>query len=89
MQFGVDTRRDLTYASVDGGTLKLDLYLPRDTSGSCPVVLYLHGGAFMVGTRADFAEDRLVPVVRHGVAIASAHGPAVLGAVAEFFRARV
>ena len=50
----------------------LDLYLPEDTSGECPVVLYLHGGAFMVGSKANNAEERLIPVAQSGIAIASA-----------------
>lgn len=50
----------------------LDLYLPDDTNDECPVVLYLHGGAFMVGSKANNAEERLVPVARSGIAIASA-----------------
>jgi acetyl esterase/lipase len=68
----VDIHRDLPYATVDGRTLRLDLYLPEDANGECPVVLYLHGGAFMVGSRANNAEERLIPVARSGIAIASA-----------------
>jgi acetyl esterase/lipase len=68
----VEVVRDLTFASPDGSDLKLDLYLPPERSGSCPVVLYLHGGAFMVGDRTVFAQERLEPVARAGIAIASA-----------------
>lgn len=69
---GVELRHDLAYASADGRPLELDLYLPEDRAGTCPVVLYLHGGAFMVGARTDYAEERLLPVVRSGIAVASA-----------------
>ncbi len=69
---GVEIRRDLPYATVDGRSLMLDLYLPEDTNGECPVVLYLHGGAFMVGSKANNAEERLIPVAQSGIAIASA-----------------
>jgi acetyl esterase/lipase len=69
---GVEIRRDLPYASVDGRSLLLDLYLPEDTNDEYPVVLYLHGGAFMVGSRANNAQERLIPVARAGIAIASA-----------------
>jgi len=69
---GVEIRRDLPYATVDGRSLMLDLYLPDDTNDECPVVLYLHGGAFMVGSKANNAEERLIPVARSGIAIASA-----------------
>jgi acetyl esterase/lipase len=68
----VEVVRDLTYASPEGAALKLDLYLPPERSSSCPIVLYLHGGAFMVGDRTVFAQERLEPVARAGIAIASA-----------------
>ncbi len=68
----VEVVRDLTYACPDGAALKLDLYLPPERSGSCPIVLYLHGGAFMVGDRTAFGEERLEPAARDGIAIASA-----------------
>jgi acetyl esterase/lipase len=69
---GVEVRRDLRYASVDGRPLLLDLYLPEGAGDECPVVLYLHGGAFMVGSKANNSEERLIPVARSGIAIASA-----------------
>ncbi|MGH2929145.1 MAG: alpha/beta hydrolase fold domain-containing protein [Solirubrobacteraceae bacterium] len=69
---GVEIRRDLAYAAAGELSLKLDLYLPESRAGACPVVLYLHGGAFMVGARTDFAQERLLPVARGGVAVASA-----------------
>jgi acetyl esterase/lipase len=68
----VDIHRDLPYATVDGRSLLLDLYVPDDAAGDCPVLLYLHGGAFMVGSKANNAEERLIPVARSGIAIASA-----------------
>ena len=67
----VDIHRDLPYAIVDGRSLLLDLYVPEDAR-ECPVVLYLHGGAFMVGSKANNAQERLIPVARSGIAIASA-----------------
>lgn len=69
---GVEIRRDLTYAAVDGRPLKLDLYLPAGADRRPPVVLYLHGGGFVGGDRTAYAQQRLVPVARHGIAVASA-----------------
>lgn len=63
---------DLTYAVADGVELKLDLHLPAQHDGACPVVLYLHGGGFMAGTRKSFAQERFVPAARAGIAVASA-----------------
>lgn len=71
----VTVHRDLAYATVDGRPLALDLYLPPQDGrrgGPPPVVLYLHGGGFAVGDKADRARERLVPVARAGVAVASA-----------------
>ncbi|MBV9195418.1 MAG: alpha/beta hydrolase [Solirubrobacterales bacterium] len=69
---GVEVHRDLAYASVDGRSLTLDLYMPEHRTDACPVVLYLHGGAFMVGTKRDFAQERLLPLAHSGIAVASA-----------------
>jgi acetyl esterase/lipase len=63
---------DLTYAVADGVELKLDLHLPAPHDDACPVVLYLHGGGFMVGTRKAFAQERFAPAARAGIAVASA-----------------
>lgn len=68
----IEVRSDLTYATADGAPLQLDLYLPARADGACPVVLYLHGGGFMVGARTDYARERLEPIARSGLAIASA-----------------
>ena len=35
---GVEIRRDLPYATVDGRSLLLDLYLPEGTNDECPAV---------------------------------------------------
>jgi acetyl esterase/lipase len=46
--------KDVAYASVSA-TQKLDLYLPTVGSGPFPVVVIVHGGAFMFGDKADHA----------------------------------
>jgi acetyl esterase/lipase len=47
------TKRDVTYCTVDGTALKLDLYYPTKatTAGGLPVVLYVHGGQLISGTK--------------------------------------
>jgi acetyl esterase/lipase len=62
-------RRDVVYSTVDGEDLRLDLYLP-DTRPA-PLCLWLHGGGWMRGSRADRAEARLVPLAAAGVAVAA------------------
>jgi acetyl esterase/lipase len=46
------THKDVPYAGVSP-TQKLDLYLPPVGSGPFPVVVVVHGGAFMFGDKAD------------------------------------
>ncbi|MEV0084878.1 alpha/beta hydrolase [Saccharopolyspora sp. NPDC050642] len=65
----VRTRKGLRYASPD---LLLDLYIPDiPAPAGVPVVLYLHGGAWLIGSREDHL-DRLVRLAEHGIAVASA-----------------
>lgn len=59
------------YARPGGTPLELDLYRPDGVEGP-PVALYLHGGGWAVGTRADRVAERVAPVVAQGIAIASA-----------------
>jgi acetyl esterase/lipase len=68
----VEVHRDLGYAATAEQELSLDLYLPADRREPCPIVLYLHGGGFMVGAKDNNAEERLVPVARAGIGVASA-----------------
>ncbi|MEU4233660.1 alpha/beta hydrolase [Nonomuraea sp. NPDC026600] len=44
-----------TYATVDGQDLKVDVYRPRALAASKPALLYVHGGSWNSGTRADSA----------------------------------
>jgi acetyl esterase/lipase len=54
-----DVRRDIEYASVDGHSLKLDLYLPRSTARS-PLIVWVHGGAWRSGSKAKVPLETLV-----------------------------
>ncbi|MBX5443302.1 MAG: alpha/beta hydrolase, partial [Solirubrobacteraceae bacterium] len=63
---------DLVYAHAGETPLALDLHLPADAAGPVPVALYLHGGGWTVGARTDRVAERIAPVVRDGVAVASA-----------------
>lgn len=65
---GVTLVPNLEYARVDGISLLLDLYLPRDAAGPAPVVMYVHGGAWIAGDKHD---RRAVYLVSHGYAVAS------------------
>lgn len=63
---------DLEYAEVGDTSLKLDIYRP-DTDEPVPVALYLHGGGWRVGDKADGAMRRMARVASLGVAVASAN----------------
>ncbi|MDT0307530.1 alpha/beta hydrolase [Streptomyces sp. DSM 44917] len=69
-RFAVRLVPDLLYAAPGGTELRLDLHIPL-TESPPPVVLYLHGGGWLTGSRADHPQ-RLTRLARHGVAVASA-----------------
>jgi acetyl esterase/lipase len=47
------TKRDVTYCTVDGAALKLDVYYPAKVTakGAFPVVVYVHGGQLISGSK--------------------------------------
>ena len=47
----VDFQPDITYATVDGEELKLDLSRPKDVKGPLPCVVVIHGGGWAAGNR--------------------------------------
>jgi len=47
-----DTHTDITYATIGETELKLDLHLP-DGAASPPLVIWIHGGAWRTGSKAD------------------------------------
>jgi acetyl esterase/lipase len=59
--------RDITYATVDGRDLRLDLYLPAGVPNP-PLLVWVHGGAWWRGTKE---EDVPVRFVTSGFALAS------------------
>ena len=62
--------RDLAYADTSP-TQKLDLYLPAG-SGPFPVVLIVHGGAFLFGDKADqLSKPGTDALLEHGYAVAN------------------
>jgi acetyl esterase/lipase len=61
--------RDLVFAAVGETALRLDLY--RAPQADAPVVLYVHGGGWRSGDKADGANERLAPLAAHGVTVAA------------------
>lgn len=48
---GYRTIADLTYLTANGHEQKLDAYVPGDTSAHAPILLYIHGGGWVAGTK--------------------------------------
>ena len=63
----IAVRKDIEFAQVDGHHLKLDLYTPASKQTG-PLVVWVHGGAWRTGTKAEMPLKRLV---QDGGAIAS------------------
>lgn len=59
--------KDIEYATVDGISLKLDLFRPAEGT-NVPLVIYVHGGAWRSGSKSN---PPLLPLVEKGFAVAS------------------
>ena len=65
----VIVKRDLPYPSKDGRN-RYDFYLPRDAKGAVPVVVWIHGGAFIAGDKSG-VEPWGMMLAAHGYAVAA------------------
>lgn len=45
--------RDVVYCTVDGIALKMDVYYPQAMSRPAPIIVYVHGGSWSSGDKAD------------------------------------
>ncbi len=57
----VERTRDVVYHEVGGLRLKLDVYRRRDHPTACPVLLQVHGGAWVVGSK----KEQGLPLMMH------------------------
>jgi acetyl esterase/lipase len=60
--------RDLEYACTGNTPLLLDLYLPEYTTDALPLIVWVHGGAFRMGSKEDCPVTWMVD---RGYAVAS------------------
>lgn len=65
---GVRILRGWTFATYDGNALQLDLYLPENYQQPLPIIVWLHGGGWMFGSRNGCP---LAPLALRGYAVAS------------------
>lgn len=59
---------DLEYTRAPGRPLKLDLYLPTGATNPLPVLVWIHGGAWKMGSKNWCP---IAPLVTNGLAVAS------------------
>jgi acetyl esterase/lipase len=61
---------DLAYAH-QSPTQKLDIYLPENGDGPFPVILVIHGGAWMIGEKGDVQNAPMLKGLDRGYAVVS------------------
>ncbi|VGO16065.1 Lipase 2 [Pontiella desulfatans] len=67
---GVTLHRDLEYAVEEGQSLKLDLYLPEKTDTPPPLMVWIHGGGWKNGDKAN-VNGAILKLSSEGYAVAS------------------
>jgi acetyl esterase/lipase len=71
----------------------LTLYVPEDGDGPFPLVIFIHGGGFMMGDNTMYGAEEIDPVVAAGYAVASLNyrlsGEAIFPAAVEDVKAAV
>lgn len=50
----IEVIKDLEYKKVDGKSLKLDMYIPKNIRKPAPLLVFIHGGAWRSGKRQDY-----------------------------------
>ncbi|PWV99376.1 acetyl esterase/lipase [Paenibacillus cellulosilyticus] len=61
-------RVNIVYKNVSDAALYLDLFLPDDVAGHCPVIVWIHGGSWFEGSKENCP---ILFLVDHGYAVAS------------------
>jgi len=61
---------DVAYATVSQAQ-KLDIYLPNEGDGPFPVIISIHGGAFMMGDKGDGQVTAMLQGLKQGYAVVS------------------
>lgn len=61
---------DIAYATISPAQ-KLDIYLPEEGVGPFPVIISIHGGAFMFGDKADGQLTPMLEGLKYGYAVVS------------------
>ena len=65
-------RRDVPYCKPNGATQSLDLYLPNDGHRLYPLIVYVHGGSWVSGSKDTEVLERYLPALSDtGYAVAA------------------
>jgi acetyl esterase/lipase len=56
---------DVTYCTMDGVALKMDLYYPAASEAPLPVTMYVHGGGWSKGDKAEGAGAQEIPALQN------------------------
>lgn len=67
----ISIQKDLEYSSEDGRN-QYDLYLPENAGEALPVIVWVHGGAFVAGDKSG-VENWAVMLANEGYAVAAAN----------------
>ncbi|MEZ4307431.1 MAG: alpha/beta hydrolase [Polyangiaceae bacterium] len=69
----VERIRNIVFHEAGGVRLKLDVYRPRGKTGPLPVVLHVHGGAWILGSKDDQGKPLAYRLAAHGWVVVSAN----------------
>lgn len=50
----IEEIKDIEYKNVNGKSLQLDIYKPRHLTQAAPLLVFIHGGAWVGGKRSDY-----------------------------------
>ena len=50
----IEAIKDIEYKNVNGKSLQLDLYKPKNLAGPAPLLVFIHGGGWKGGKRSDY-----------------------------------
>ena len=62
--------QNISYATISPAQ-KLDIYLPDKDEGSFPIIISIHGGAFLGGDKSDRQLEPMLQGLKHGYAVVS------------------
>lgn len=67
---GIVSLKGVSYGSA-GERNEMDIYLPANMSGDCALIVYIHGGAWVFGSRNDYSPTAYADCAKYGVVTAS------------------